>query len=117
MVDRLIALAAAGLVVAGKHSDPLQERGFAGAVLADNDGDGAIEIELEVVLQKGKAKWIGLGIGDEFRIDPKPLQIGRGQTGPALLSRTHDLGTSPPDCANAQHRLWHIFRNATRTFA
>jgi hypothetical protein len=50
MIDRHIALAAARLVVAGEHRDPFQQGRFSGAVLADDDGDGAVEIELEALL-------------------------------------------------------------------
>src|SRR5579862_9918417 len=45
MINRPVSLAAAGLIVAGKRRDPLQQRRFARAVLADNDGDGALEAQ------------------------------------------------------------------------
>jgi hypothetical protein len=45
MVDRSVALAAAGLVVAGERRNALEQRRFAGAVLADDDGDGMVEGE------------------------------------------------------------------------
>ena len=49
MLDSHIAFATAGLVVTGQHRDPLQQCRFAGAVLADDDGDGAIEREFKAV--------------------------------------------------------------------
>jgi hypothetical protein len=39
VIDGPIALAAARLVVTGKRSNSLQQRGFPGAILADDDGD------------------------------------------------------------------------------
>jgi len=44
MIDRPIALAAAGFVIAGEHGDAFQESRFTRPVLADDDGDGTIEI-------------------------------------------------------------------------
>jgi hypothetical protein len=76
MVDRHIALAAAGFVIAGQNGDPFEQCGFARAVLADNDGDGAIEGERELVTQKRQAKWIGLRIRHTGGVKPKPPEIG-----------------------------------------
>ena len=77
MIDRPIALAAAGFVIPRQHRDPLKQGGFAGAVFAGNDGDGTIEAQLKVVLEKRQAKWIGLAVGDARRIEPDPCQIRR----------------------------------------
>ena len=54
MIDRHIALAAAGLVVAGERRDAFEQRRFAGAVLADDDGDGAVETELKSSRRNGR---------------------------------------------------------------
>ena len=56
VIDRPISLAATGLVESHQPGDPFQQGRFAGAVLADNDGDGAVKAELELVLQIWKAK-------------------------------------------------------------
>jgi hypothetical protein len=39
MIDRPIAFAAPGLVIAGQRRNPLEQGGFAGTVLADDDTD------------------------------------------------------------------------------
>src|ERR1700749_2117501 len=46
MIDSPVALAAAGAVIARERGDALEQRRFAGAVLADDDGDGAVEAKL-----------------------------------------------------------------------
>jgi hypothetical protein len=52
MIDRTIALAAAGFVIASQYGDPFEQCGFAGAVLAGDDGDRPIETQLEIIQQK-----------------------------------------------------------------
>ena len=47
MVDGHVALAAAGFVVAGQGADRFQQRRFAGAVFANDNGDGRGEFEFE----------------------------------------------------------------------
>ena len=89
MIDRHVTLAAAGLVIAGKRRDPLQQRRLPGAVLADDDGDGAFETQLEIIPQERKTTWIGLAIGDARRIEPKPPEIGCRQVDRSMTSRTH----------------------------
>src|SRR5262249_50074807 len=49
MIDRHVALATTGFVVAGKHRDAFEQRRFADAVLAHDDGDRLVETEFEVV--------------------------------------------------------------------
>ena len=46
--------AAARLVVAGERGDAFEQRRFARAVLADDDGDGRSKLELEIVAQEGR---------------------------------------------------------------
>jgi hypothetical protein len=89
MIDRHVAFAAAGLVVAGEHRNPLQQRRFAGAVLADDDGDGVLEIELEVALQERQAERIGGGISDARSVEPDSLEIRRRQVDRAISPIGH----------------------------
>src|SRR5712671_3399061 len=80
MIDRPIALAAAGFVISGEHGDAFQKSGFAGPVFPGDDSDRPIEIQFEVILQKGKTERIGRPVGDARRIEPDPLEVRRGQT-------------------------------------
>src|SRR6185437_9983068 len=89
VIDRHISLAAASLVESDQPGDPLQQGGFAGAVLADDDGDGSIEAELEFVPQKRKAERVGVGIGNARSVDPDAPEVGRGQVDRALASSAH----------------------------
>jgi hypothetical protein len=77
VIDRPIALAAAGLVIAGQHGDPFEKRGFADAVLASDDRDWSLETQFETVVQERKAEWIGGAIGDARWIEPDAPEIGR----------------------------------------
>jgi hypothetical protein len=77
MIDRPVSLAAAGFVIAGEHGDPFQQRGFAGAVFADDDRDRAVETEFEIVPQQGKAERIGLAVLNARWLEPDPPQIRR----------------------------------------
>lgn len=86
MIDRRITLAAAGLVITDEDADAFQQSRFAGAVLADDDGDGAIEVKRELIVQKRQAERIGLAILNERRIDPYPLEIWRRQVDIAISS-------------------------------
>lgn len=82
MIKGAVALAASGLVMAGERGQGLDQGGFAGAVFADQDGDGALEGQLEVgVLEPGQVERVvaggqGLSQGDA-------LQEGRGEVGAA----------------------------------
>ena len=86
MVDRHVSLAAAGFVIASQHGDAFQQRRFAGAVLADDDGDGAIEAQFEIVAQQRQAERIGLAIRDLRRFEPDPLEVRRRQIDRAVAS-------------------------------
>jgi hypothetical protein len=86
MVHRTVTLAAAGFVISGKYGDPFEHGGFAGAVLADDDGDRPIEAEFEFVLQKRKAKRIGLAVGDARWVEPDAPEIWRRQVDGAISS-------------------------------
>src|SRR6516165_6251080 len=97
MVDRPIALAAARLVVAGKHGNALEQRRLAGAVLADDDGDGVVECELESVLQERQAERIGLRLIDQSCVKPDSLEIGRQQVYRPVSLAAH-AGIQPPIC-------------------
>ncbi|MHC2279856.1 hypothetical protein ACVME8_006499 [Bradyrhizobium diazoefficiens] len=44
MIDRHVALAATGIVVAGKRRDTLEDRRLPGAILSDDDRDGGVEL-------------------------------------------------------------------------
>jgi hypothetical protein len=48
MVDRHIALAAAGFIIAGKCRDPFEQRRLPRPVLTDDDRDGTLEVQLEI---------------------------------------------------------------------
>ena len=93
MIDRQISLGAAGFVIAREHGDALQQGRFAGAVLADDDGDGAIETQLEIVAQERQAERIGLAVGDPRRLEPDAPEIRRRQVD-RLVSSCH-ARTSP----------------------
>ncbi len=77
MIDRPIALAAAGFVISGEHGDAFQQRGFAGAVLTDDDRDRPIKAQFEIIVQKGQAKRIGRAVGDARRLEPNAPEIRR----------------------------------------
>ncbi len=77
MIDRHVALAAAGFVIAGQHRDPFEEGGFAGAVFADDDGDRPVETQFEIIAQERQAERIGRAIGDARRVEPDPPEIWR----------------------------------------
>lgn len=81
MIDRAIALAAAGLVIAGEHGDAFEQRRFSGAVLADDDGDRPVEGELEFLAQEGQAPGIGVGVRHGVAVEPDAPEIRRGQVG------------------------------------
>jgi hypothetical protein len=77
MIDRPIALAAPGFVISRKHSYPLKQRGFAGAVFTDNDRDRPVETQLEVVVQERKAERIGRAVVDARWLEPDAPEIRR----------------------------------------
>src|ERR1700682_6020163 len=70
MVDRPVALAAAGVVIAGEHRDPLEQGGFAAAVFTDDDGDRPVETQLEVIVQEWQTERIGGAVWNARRLKP-----------------------------------------------
>ena len=52
MIDGHVTLATACAVIASQRGDPFQQGRFAGAVLADDGGDGKLKVEFEVVGQE-----------------------------------------------------------------
>jgi hypothetical protein len=79
VIDRPVALAAAGFVIAREHRDAFEQRRFASTVLTDDDGDRPVETQLEVVAQERQAERIGHTVGDSRRIEPEPPEIRRRQ--------------------------------------
>src|ERR1700751_3466901 len=67
------------------RADQVKQRGFACAVLADDDGDGALEAKIEIVGEKGQTIRIGRAIENARGIEPEPFQIRRGQIDLASL--------------------------------
>src|SRR6202048_4979511 len=96
MVDGPEALAAAGVVIAGEHRDPLEQSGFAAAVFTDDDGDRLVEAQLEVIVQERKAERIRLAAGDARWIEPDSPQVRRRHPNVALSFRTHAPCSAPP---------------------
>ncbi len=86
MVDWHITLAAAGFVVASEHGDRFQEGGFAGAVFADDDGDGPIETQFEIIAQERQAERIGGAVGDARRVEPDAPEIWRRHVDGSIAS-------------------------------
>src|SRR6185437_9081143 len=110
VIDRHIALAAARSVITGERGDAFQQRRLPGAVLADDDGDGALEAKLEIVGQERQAERIGLATGHALRIEPEPLQIRRRQIDVAFLLRH-----ASPNTPGYLSYPWHNQKNVTRT--
>src|ERR1700753_4306755 len=79
VINRPIAFAAAGLVIAGQNGNALQQGGLAGTIFADNDGDRPGETQLKIVAQEWKTEWIGLAVGNARWLQPEPLEIRRRQ--------------------------------------
>ena len=79
MIDRHIALAAAGFVIARQRGDAFEQRRFAGAVFADDDGDGAVEIQLEIVAQERQAERIGRASAIRAGSSQMRLRYGAGR--------------------------------------
>ena len=80
MVDRQVALAAAGFVVTGQRADRLEQRRFAGAVLADDDGDRRGEFEFELVAaEERQVPGIFFPVRDPRGLEQDALEIGRLQ--------------------------------------
>src|ERR1700730_16456322 len=77
MIDRPVALAAAGFVISGEYGDPFQQSGFAGPVFTDDDRDRPVEIQFEGSPQKSKAERLSRGGGDARRLEPDAPQIRR----------------------------------------
>ena len=80
MIDRHIALAAASYVEAGQYRDALQERRFAGAVLADDDGDRPVEMQFEFLAQERQTERIRLGVGDRAGSSQTRRRYGAGMS-------------------------------------
>ena len=86
MIDRPMAFAAAGFVIAGQHGDAFEQGGFAGAVFAGDDGDWPVETHLELVAQERQAERIGRRIGDEGSIEPDLPEVRRGHVDGSITS-------------------------------
>src|SRR5437868_1532618 len=97
MIDRPVALAAAGFVISGEHGYPFKERRLTGAVFADDDGDGLIETQLEVIVQEGKTERIGRAVVNARWIEPDAPQVRR---------RHPDGAVSPGAHASAPTAVW-----------
>src|SRR5262245_28837323 len=115
MIDRHVAFAAAGFVVAGEHGDAFEQRGFTGTVLADDDGDRLVERELELVTQERQAIRIGGAALDARRIDPQSLQIPRWQIDRAIFSGHSSSPISEQLQLEAARTQSHTTKNVTRT--
>src|SRR5262245_38668967 len=93
MIDRVIALAAARLIIAGQHRDAFEQGRFAGAVFSHDDGDWLVEVDFEFIAKEWQAIWISLAILDARWIEPQPPQIWRRQIDRAIFSG-HSSGPS-----------------------
>src|SRR5882672_9256135 len=109
MIDRPIALAAAGFVVAGQNGDAFQKSGFSGPVFPDDDGDGTVETQLEIILQERQTERIGSAVGDARWIEPDPLEVRRGQTNVPLVVHA----PAPPALLTCETPAWRhqLFRD------
>ena len=96
MIQRPIAFASTGLVVASQHRDPFEQRRFPSAVFANDDRDGAIEVECEIGLKERQAEGIGIAVANPGRIQPEAFQVRCGQTAGTLLSRHSFLQNCRP---------------------
>jgi hypothetical protein len=74
-IDGTIAFATAGIVISGKRYDSLKQGRFAGAVLANDDGDRAIEAKFEAPREKRHAERIGRRVADPRTVEPDTPQI------------------------------------------
>ena len=59
MIDGHIAFAASSLIEACEDGDAFEQRGFACAILAHDDCDGAVEVELEAIAEERQGERIG----------------------------------------------------------
>src|SRR4030088_1930860 len=89
MIDGPISFAATGFIISGEHRNPLEQRGFAGPVFTDDDGDVSIETQIEVIVQERKAERIGRAVGNARRLEPNAPQVRRRQPNVASSFRTH----------------------------
>jgi hypothetical protein len=89
MIDRPIALAAAGFVISREHGYAFKQGGFAGAVFTGNDGDRPVETQFEIIVQEREAERIGLAVGDARRLEPDPPQVRRRHPNVAISPRAH----------------------------
>ncbi len=89
MIDRPITLAAARPIEAGKFRNTLEQRRFARAVLADDDGNRLLEIKIEAIAQERQAEGIGLRLLDLLEVEPHALQVGRRQIDGATVFSGH----------------------------
>jgi hypothetical protein len=77
MINRPIAPAAPGLVIAGQHGYSFKQRRLPRAVLTDDDGDRPVKTQLEVVAQEWQAERIGRAVVDARWIEPDAPEIRR----------------------------------------
>jgi hypothetical protein len=77
MIDRSIALAAAGFVIPGEHGYSFQQRRLAGAVFTNDDRDRPIKTQLEIIVQERQAERIGRAVGDARRLEPDAPEVWR----------------------------------------
>ena len=113
MIDRHVALAAAGFVVSGEHGNPFQQRRFAGTVFADDDRDRPVETQFEIIAQQREAKRIGFAIGNPRWFEPNALQVRRRQImGEFVLRPWTQIRTS----AAAQFPVAHLLEHNKNIF-
>jgi len=86
MIDRPIALAAAGFVISGEHRDAFKQSGFSGPVLTDDNGNRPVETQFEIIVQERKAERIGRAVVDARWIEPYPSQVRRRHPNVAISS-------------------------------
>ena len=87
MIDRSIAFAAAGFVITGERGNAFEQSRFSRAVLADDDGDGAIEGKIQSVAQERQTGRIGVVVGNTSAFEADALEIRRRQIDVAVLAR------------------------------
>src|SRR5437879_10113306 len=117
MIDRHVALAAAGFVIASEHGNSFKKSGFAGPVLTDDDGDRPVETQLKIIVQERKAERIGRAVGDARWIEPNASEIRRRQIDRSISPRHARLSKQATVYhSNPSVTLWHTIWNITRTY-
>src|ERR1700754_4902529 len=86
MIDRLVALATSGIVIAGERSYAFEQRRFTCTVFSDDDGDRLVKADFEFIAKKWQSERIGLAIFNSRWIEPDTLQIRSGQIDLSILS-------------------------------